>query len=149
MLNILEAIFVIRLLRREGENVTYLPIFEDQAESSFLADSDNTTRTPWIFLIYRNLRDVLFYQLGINGEFFQYETRAGSKIPLALKIASQIIGFDFCPETEPSRSQMASAQSFLSRYPNAKVIFLHLGDKSHKKLKERIYRIPIETLLFS
>jgi hypothetical protein len=69
-------------------------------------------------------------------------------MPLALRIDNRVVGFDYCEEEGPSRSQLASCNSFLSKYSNSKVIFLTVESKISKKLKERIYQMPMESLLF-
>jgi|GEM_PF-2995151 len=84
----------------------------------------------------------------MSGEFFQYQTRGAAFVPLAMRCQTRVLGFDYCPDVIPSRSQLSSAQSFLSRYPNAKMIFVHQGEKTAEKIKERVYRMPLENLLF-
>lgn len=148
LIHALEAIFMIRLLKLEGDNVGVIPVFEDQAESQFLAGGNEELRMPWVYLIYRNLRETIFYNSGVFGEFFQFQTRGGAKIPLALRIKNQVVGFDYCAGEVPSRSQLASAHSFLGRYNNSKIIFLTLEKKTGKKLKDRVFQMPLENLLF-
>jgi predicted AAA+ superfamily ATPase len=119
----LEAVFIIRPIPIEGDYQGHCLFFEDQAEALVLSQNAIREEQQWTGLVYRNLREQAFYRSGENMEFFQFRTRGGSFVPLAIRSPDSILGV--IPILgEPTRSERASAQSFLKKYINAKVLFV-------------------------
>jgi len=148
LLNALEAIFLIRQVKIEGDRKGYVIFLEDQAESKYLAGNENEMPNPYIGLIYRNLRETFFYKSGHEAEFFIYISRSGAKIDLALRQGNKVIGIIYCETDTLSRSQLGSAYSFLKRYAHSKIIVVTHYNTILKKINDRIFQIPLEYLLF-
>ena len=81
----LEAVFVIRPILLEGDYKGYCVYFEDQVEAFILSQNKINREQQWIGLVYRNLREQAFYRIGQNIEFFQYRTRGGALVPVAVR----------------------------------------------------------------
>jgi hypothetical protein len=64
---------------------------------------------------------------------------------VCVRTESGTLGFASLPDAEPSRSQILSAECFLKRYSQSKVIFVHLG-REWKKFSDRILIAPISAL---
>jgi predicted AAA+ superfamily ATPase len=142
----LEATFIIRHLPIEGDFRESAIFFEDQAEALILARGDLSEERRWAGLIYRNLREQVYYRLGENAEFFQYRTRAGVIIPFAIRTPKGSVGF--IPVVgEVSRTHTAAAQSFLRKYANSKAVLV-TGANLTKVIDDRTLVIPATKLLF-
>lgn len=119
----LEGIFLIRLLPIRGNEKGYAVFFEDQAEAIFL-DRTKSLQTQLEGLLYRNLRVQLNYDLSNHHQFFIYSTRGGARVPIAVEVNSSVLGFIPIEGEKPSRSEVASADSFLKSFMNSKIVYV-------------------------
>jgi predicted AAA+ superfamily ATPase len=124
LLYALESIFLIRRIPLgSGGQKGFVCYLEDQAEALFL-DSQKSLQTQIEGLIYRNSRVHFNYQVGNSYRYFHYLTRSGARVPIALEKDHSILGFIPLKEDSPSRSDLASAKSFLKTYASSKIIYL-------------------------
>lgn len=142
----LEASFVVRYIPVEGDFRGSALFFEDQAEVAILAQDRLSPEQRWSGLVYRNLREQIYYRSGENTEFFQYRTQAGVNVPFALRAPDSVLGV--IPITGGrSRSSMAAAHSFLQRYSNGKVVLV-TDTREVCVIDDRTLLMPAAQLLF-
>jgi predicted AAA+ superfamily ATPase len=143
LLYTLEALFLIRAMKIEGDSAGNVYYFEDQAEHRFLAP-DSPSIKNFEGLLYRNLRIQLFYQIDRTYTFFKFHTRGGASVPIALDIDGKKIGFIVIEEDEPTKSHAMSAHSFLRKYGNAKIVFVSTTAKNTRARDDRSLLVPLE-----
>ena len=56
--------------------------------------------------------------------YFHYLTRSGARVPIAIEKNQSILGFIPLKEDQPSKSELASAKSFLKTYANSNIVYL-------------------------
>lgn len=142
----LEATFVLRFIRCEGDYRGYAVFFEDQAESLVLSQNQISDERQWEGLIYRNLREQFTYRIGENADFFQYRTRSGVRVPIVIRTSNSVLGI-IPVQGEASRSAQAAAHSFLGKYANSKVLLVTNENETHV-MDERTAIVPASALLF-
>lgn len=124
LLYALESIFLIRRIPLgAGGQKGFVCYLEDQAEALFL-DPEKSISTQTEGLIYRNSRVHFNYQIGSSYRYFHYLTRSGARVPIAIEKNQSILGFIPLKEDQPSKSELASAKSFLKTYANSKIVYL-------------------------
>jgi predicted AAA+ superfamily ATPase len=142
----LESVFLIRQLPCEGDLKGFSLFFEDQAEALVLSQKTLSTEQQWIGLIYRNIREQFNYRLGSNAEYFQYRTRGGVIIPIAIRTDHVTWGI-IAAEEGVTRQVKAASDSFLREYPEGKVLIVSRTDQLCA-IERRILQIPATRLLF-
>jgi predicted AAA+ superfamily ATPase len=140
-----ESLFVIRLIPTRGERTPVL-FFEDQAEASYLASQGYDGMTDFIRLGFANLRQAYHYRPELQAEVFQYRTRSGAYVPIAFQTKAGTIGYIFSLDESPSPQALASAKSFLDRFPQSRVVILHQF-KRVQVLNPNIALCPLSLLL--
>ena len=142
----LESVFLIRILGCEGDFKGFSVLFEDQAEALVCSKERLEPLVQWTGLVYRNLREQVFYNIGANFDFFQYRTRGGAFIPIGLRLPGCTLGF--LPILgDLNRSAIASAHSFLRKFSDSRVIFV-TDQNLIRILDERMAILPATALLF-
>jgi predicted AAA+ superfamily ATPase len=142
LLYALEAVFLIRRIPLEGSTLGHIFYLEDQAEAKFLLEDDITSADEFEHLIYRNVRAQLYYRLGHSFREFHFLTRGGSRIPYAIDSGGHKLGILPIANETPDRSELAAAASFLKRYGNSRVLYLHTG-KTLAVVDERSLSAPV------
>lgn len=141
-----EALFLIRQLPIRGSRKGFVCWLEDQAESYFLNKEISTFKNQLIGLLYRNLRTQIYYELGNDALFFSYQTRGGAEVPICIESAGKYLGFILTTDVSTTKSQIASAHSFLKEFSDSKVIIT--GPKISKSvLHPRILQIPLADVI--
>ncbi len=121
-----EALFLIRLIPIMGGSGRYTVLFEDAGEASFLmASTPPQVIQDLIRITWSNLRVSAQFQFPGAHEFYQYRTRGGAEVDLVLKTKKFHYGFIFVPDEEASPKALGSAQSFLQKFPEAKVFIVN------------------------
>jgi hypothetical protein len=143
----LEATFILRHLPIEGDLSGSAVFFEDQAEVSLLSQGKLSGDQEWTGLVYRNLREQVFYRLGENADFFQYRTRSGVLVPFAVRSPKATVGF-IPAQGVPGRRQFAAAQSFLRKYSDAKAVLV-TDSGEPRVIDDRTLILPAANLLFA
>ncbi|HEY8272273.1 MAG TPA: AAA family ATPase [Pseudobdellovibrionaceae bacterium] len=142
LLQAFEGIFLIRRLRIEGTKKGDIFYLEDQAESFFMLDGQQTEKDQLEQLAYRNLRTQWYYQLGSTTREFHFLTRGGARLPFCIEQGGKRLGMLPIEEELPNRSEKSSAASFLKKYENARVLFLHNKKRLHV-IDERSLSAPV------
>ncbi len=140
----LEALFLVRSVKIEGDYSGSVYFFEDQAEFNFLNPDPSIDLMSYEGLLYRHLRTQLFYQFEKTYYFFKFQTRGGSVTPIAIDIDGRKLGFTVINTDEPSRSEVESSYSFLRKYSDAKYVFASLTRKNAQATDDRTLIAPIE-----
>ena len=131
LLRAFEAIFLIRSFQTEGTEKRPVIFFEDQGEASHLASRPLDPVTDMTRFLFAQIRSPLrLSDSGKVAEIFQYRTRGGAHVPLAVRFGARNLGLIPLLEANPGRQAMGSATSFLKNYPGARVVFVHPGTES-------------------
>jgi predicted AAA+ superfamily ATPase len=124
----LESIFLIRKISfLDAPGFSY--VLEDQYEELLLSENELSKDSRILTALIRNLRTQFLYRLGEEITFSIYQTRSGAMIPLVLSTKNEKIGFRILRDGHISLSDQRSADSFLRKYPNGRIIFLDLNSK--------------------
>ncbi len=142
----LEAIFVLRILPLKGDRNGFIVYFQDQAESLFLSENEIETELNLAAALFRNIRTQFAYRIDQNARYFQFLTRAGVKIPLAIETSKGKIGIIPIGSAQPNRAQRAGAYSFLKAFENAKIIYAST-QFSYEIIDSRSVVLPISALV--
>lgn len=146
LLYALEAIFLIRRIPIEGSQKGFTLLLEDQAESFYFTKNNLSHKRALTHLLYRNIRSEFFYDSSKTISFFQYKTRSGVVIPLALRSEDNTLGFIPIDQDLPSFAEVSAARSFLNAYGNSKIIFFHNGFLV-ESINDRMASIGISSLV--
>ncbi len=146
LLSALESIFMIRRIPIEGGAKGFTIIFEDQAESYYFSKNILSDQAQLTHLLFRNIRTEFFYRYEKNIQFFQYRSRAGVIIPLAIRSNSKTLGFVPIDGEKPTREEKAAGDSFLRSYRDSKIIFFTEKLIIHA-IDDRMIVLPISYLV--
>ena len=139
----LEAIFLIRLISIEGSGSGKTIFFEDQAEFSFIHETETHLLEKLVHFCFVNLRAQFAYQLGENTQIFQYRTRGGAVVPLVFRNRIGCLGIIPILSPDQASSVLGSVNSFLKTYSNGKVLLLHPGVERPKLVQPRTLLLPL------
>lgn len=149
LINAMENVFLIRRIPLIGDRKGEFFWFEDQVERHYFAKTDDITEVDWVSLFYRNFRAQYLYRVGEFAEVFHYRTRGGARVPLVIKSKKTWIGFFVVNQSdEITRSMIHSAESFISKYENSRVVFILKNENRTEMLTETLAMIPMTALLF-
>jgi hypothetical protein len=125
LLHALESAYLIRRIPIEGRAGEII-LMEDQFEELELSLSRIPEAYRVLGAIFRNVRAQFLYRLGEPLRFFSYWSRSGARVPLCMATKDGVLGFVSLDagNEKPSLSQRRSADSFLRRYPDGKVIYV-------------------------
>jgi predicted AAA+ superfamily ATPase len=141
----LEAVFVLRTVKIEGSTKGHVLFFEDQAEWAYLSETKATLLQQVTHFCFTDLRTQFAYRLGAYTRCFQFQTRAGAMVPICFSNAGGTLGI--LPTLNPEEAQQrhsGSIRSFLSAYPNSKLLVVHLNEKlPMQKLNSRTLLVPL------
>jgi len=146
ILSALESIHVLRRLQIDGSKGD-LFLLEDQLEELSLGGQSLAPETRCLTALYRNLRAQFVYKSGEPAEFFQYRTRGGARVPMAVRSEKGTLGFILLRSENPELSEKRSAESLIRKYPEAKVIFLSESLKEARALGVNQAILPLFSLL--
>lgn len=124
IIDAMESLFILRRIPIRGDYSGSTLYFEDIAEYRQSLKKDVTPEILQQQMIFSVTRSSLSL-LEDENLFFQFRTRGGSLVPVAVQTKNHVSGFIPIQNSEPSRSENASAHSFLSAIPNSKVFFVH------------------------
>lgn len=146
LISALEAMFVIRILETEGSRKRPVLFFEDQGEASHLAGENHEPLYNMTRFLFSFLRQQWVYRPELHGALFQFRNRGGAFVPLALRTKQGMLGFVPILDEVPGRHELASAQSFIATYSNARCLFVHLG-KTDRLLGKDMRIVPLGHLV--
>ena len=142
----LESVFLIRKIPIEGGMKGFSLILEDQGESRHLTQAQLNRSIQLTSLLYRNIRTEFFYRFEKNVEFFQYRTRAGVEIPLALRSNHKALGFLPIEGEKPDHREKSAGDSFLRSYRDSKVVFFN-EHSAISAINDRMVVVPLSVLV--
>lgn len=140
IINALESVFVIRLLKIEGGKKGWVFYFEDQAESLHLTKSNLDPYLYYTGFLYRNIRAEFEYS-NETYRFFHYLTKHNTRVPFAAEWKQSTLGFLPLKNKVPTHGEIMAAQSFLKKYSNSKVAMIH-PDARISKVLDRVALVP-------
>lgn len=141
----MEGMFLIRLISTEKQNrpVAFL---EDQGMATYLI----TEKLPQEADLNRGLFACILPQFLYRPEtvstFYQYRTRGGAKVSLAIKSHLGRVGILPVPSATPTSSAIASARSFIANSPQARAIIAHQGHEI-RQISDSIVSLPFQLLI--
>lgn len=145
-----ESMFLIRILKTEGTEAKSVVFLEDQGEATYLVNGNIDDLTNLLRFCFANFRTQFKYRSEIKSEFFQYRNRGGAHIPLALHAGFEkgksTLGFVPILGMTPNPHDLASAYSFLKKYPASKIFFVTRED-TDRCLSDKMRIIPIAKLV--
>lgn len=142
----LEAMFVIRIIETEGSRRRPVLFFEDQGEASHLAGENREPLFNITRFLFSFTRHQWVYRPELQGTLFQFRSRGGAFVPLALRTRQGMLGFIPMLDEVPGKHELASAQSFMARYHEARCLFVHLG-KTDRLLGKEMRIVPLSHLV--
>ncbi len=123
----MESVFLLRTILVEGDYSGPVHYFEDMCECAFLRTSPLSIQQKIAQFASIHIRGELSYGTTTPFRLFQYRTRSGVNVPIAIQLKDSFLGVVPLESDYPSRVEMAAADSFLKKYSRSKVVFLHLG----------------------
>ncbi len=142
LLSAFESAFLIRTVLTEGTEKHPVIFFEDQGEATHLMNRPLDPLTEMTRFLLAQIRPPLAYQSKHHTDIFQYRTRGGAFVPIAIRSNYKVLGLIPMLEENPARQAMGSAVSFLKNYPKSCVVFVHPGKKTHRISSDMI-SLPI------
>jgi predicted AAA+ superfamily ATPase len=131
-----ESVFLIRTIPVEGDGKGPVVYFEDMAERQFLCGRETSLAEQMAHFLHLHIRGEWLYS-GTSGlHVFNYRTRAGVDIPLAIRHGANSLGIIPITGQSPTRVESGAADSFLRKYNQSKVVFIGL-DAKPKVLDDR------------
>jgi predicted AAA+ superfamily ATPase len=146
LLYALESIFLIRRIPFQGKKGETL-LLEDQFEELILSEEKIPILQQLTSALFRNIRSQLTYRLGFQAQFETYETRDGARVPLVIHTAESTLGIIVTQSATPTVSEKRSANSFLSKTVNSKVIFASQDIIEPVVISERLLSLPLYSIL--
>jgi predicted AAA+ superfamily ATPase len=143
----MEAVFLFRIFRIEGDLGRETLYFEDQAEWSHMVSSKPAPIQNFLHFCYTQIRPQFSYRLGDAVEFFQYRTRGGAFVPLAFRSQEGALGVIPVMSSDEVQSAVRSANSFLKTYALSKVLIVHADASRPVLLQPRILALPIGVIV--
>ncbi len=131
----LQNLFLIRIYPTHGGERRPVIFFEDQGEASVLSgilgtkSEDEMTPRDVLRFFYANARAQFLYRKDKITEIFQYRTRGGALVPLVFAQGHRALGIIPILSETPETTDIKSGASFLKKYPDSKLIFMHAGEK--------------------
>ena len=142
----LQAVFLIRLIPIDGGKKGEVLYFEDQGENFHLRTESRSSLDKLLHFCFVHFRAQFEYVLDEPTECFSYQTRGGAIVPLVYRNSLGVIGIIPVEDENEAKLRIPSAESLLKKYPNSKVMMVHLG--SEKILfQPRIILVPITELV--
>ena len=147
LLYALESIFLIRPIPILGSpKLSYL--FEDQFEEYFLSQNSLPEMVQATTLLYRNIRAQFSYRVGQTATFKTYQTRSNARVPLVVDSGDGgLLGFIPTETQIPSLSQSRSADSFLRKFSDAKIVYASIETTPGRILDSRCLVCPLTALI--
>lgn len=141
-----ENLFLLRILETRGGEKSPIVFLEDQGEASHLRSTPTDVYTDWLRILYANLRIPFFLAAEESPKFFQWRTRGGAFVPLAVQTTKGILGFLLSLEENPTEAALKSAQAFLKANARSRVLLLSPHPRM-ECLSERIFQVPIAEIV--
>ena len=146
LLQALESLFLIRTLPVLGDQKGTSYFFEDFLEFNSLRTDAITPHEKDELSLFHFVRSAFAVCPQLDYQLFQYSTRGGAWIPLAVRTQERITGFRVIQDQKPNRIERASSKSFLAKYPQSKVIYLSRKIKEASYIDERNLLVPLSAV---
>ncbi len=153
LLSGLEGLFLIRQI--QGPSRTPVIFFEDQGLASYLLNRRGAPTPSKKQLSVSDMLRGLYaciatqnrYLSPLGGDFFQFRTRGGAQVPLALRSSGgDQVGFICSREEQATASHLRSGQSFCAQSERSYVLIAHLGTQT-RQLAPRIWELPLSEVI--
>ncbi len=128
----LEALFLIRVVPalEHGKPTIFL---EDQGLASWLSGTVLDSADDIVRGLYANLRQEIHYNSKASARISHWRTRHDAEVPLVFDLAQGRVGIIATTLEEPAAKSLGSANAFLRRYPDARVVVAYAGPRIHFK----------------
>lgn len=143
-----EAMYLIRWVPSIGSSKKKSYVFEDQGEATYLQTKPTSELNDFSRFLYANLRSQWHYQNKFKCTISQMRSRTGQWIPWVIEgLGSSEIALIPVLEATPNPSTMAVASSFLKRFPNGKILFVHAFPKTDRMIHPKMRFISWDKLI--
>lgn len=149
----LEAVFLVRILRKDGDAAGKMVFFEDQGAASFLlgergqsSEKEHLRVSDWGRLLFQQLLAQTKYRDDLHSEIFSFHTRGGSIVDLCVRIDRDLIGYSVGIGSQASPSQIRSAAMFRKRFAGSRVFLLHQGS-AFREADKNVYEVPFGAVM--
>jgi predicted AAA+ superfamily ATPase len=149
----LEAVFLVRVLRKDGDTAGKAVFLEDQGLASFLLAERGQSLargslrvSDWVRLLFQQVFAQTKYRDDLHSEVFAFRTRGGAIMDLCVRIDRELLGYSVGMGSQASPSQIRGAEQFRKRFKEAKVFLLHQGP-SFRELAKGVYEAPFGAVL--
>jgi len=146
ILRAFEAMFIIRTIDTDGTRRRPVVFFEDQGEAHHLAGNRKDLLLKMTCFLFSFVRQQWAYRPELGARVFQYRSRGGAFVPLAIQTKSGTLGFIPMLDELPGKHEIASASSFLKQFSESKCVFLHEG-KADRALSRTLRVLPLASLV--
>lgn len=143
LVHALESLFLLRTIPIEGDYRGMSQFFEDPAEARYVAAKKLSEESVREHLCFLAVRSSFAYRQGIEPRFFQFKTRGGVTVPVAIRTGDQVSGWIPIQGDEPNRRETAAGKAFLAAYGRAKVFFVTFEGRMGRVLDQRRMLISI------
>jgi predicted AAA+ superfamily ATPase len=124
LISAFESLFLIRVIPAIGGEKAPIIFLEDQGEATYLKESSDDPHHHWLRILYANIRVPFALTSDLKSQFFQYRSRGGAFIPLAVKTTHGTLGFAISVEKNPNEAVIRSSISFIKKFKGSRVIIL-------------------------
>jgi predicted AAA+ superfamily ATPase len=149
----LDAVFLVRIIRKDGDTHGKMVFLEDQGLATFLLQERGNSYAPkhlrladWTRLLFQQVLAQIKYRSDLHSDLFSFRTRGGAIMDLCVRLENKVIGYSVGTGSQASPSQIASATRFHKTFPEARVLLLHQG-VSFRKIDAEVYEVPFGTVL--
>lgn len=149
----LDAVFLVRILRKDGDSKGKMVFLEDQGLATFLLRERGRFLTAkqlrvddWVRLLFQQIFAQIKYRADLHSDVFSFRTRGGAIMDFCVRIDHALIGYSVGIGNHANASQIAGAAQFRKRFPNARIFLLHQGT-AIRKVGEEIYEAPLGAVL--
>lgn len=149
----LNAVFLVRILHKDGDTTGKVVFLEDQGLASFLLAERGQLLgkkyyrvTDWVRLLFQQVFAQTKYRDELHSEIFSFHTRGGTIMDLCIRMGHELIAYSVGTGVQASPSQIHSATRFRKRFTEARVFLLHQGSV-FREVSKNIYEVPLGAVL--
>lgn len=145
LISSMEAMFLVRSIatEKQARPVLYM---EDQGMATHLSGDKISREEDLHRGLFSCILPQFLYRPELAPIFFQYRTRGGAKVDIAVRTKLGILGVIPVWDEGPTASSVASARSFAANTANGKVLIAH-GGSGIKRITENILSLPFSMLI--
>lgn len=141
LISAFESLYLIRLISVEGGSTKFVVLWEDVGLLQHVSQGRLSPYAVLLNAFYANVRCALLYKR-TGGSFSQFQTRGGAHVSLVYRDQSKCVAWVLSNDSLATRSNIASARSFLKVNRQASVFITSIAVErvDEKQLLPGIYQ---------